>query len=153
MPPDTRMRLPARLESLEPARRALADFVQALGFDPTSLAHLELALEEIVVNICTYAYPGGAGEMEIAWEAIDGGVRLEIVDWGAAFDPTAAPDPARPVDVGEQPIGGLGVYLLKQLMDEVRYRREAGRNHLTIIKRKAAGSGAESGSEGPPRGL
>jgi anti-sigma regulatory factor (Ser/Thr protein kinase) len=65
----------------------------------------------------------------------DGVLRVEIVDEAAAFDPLARPAPDTDQALEERPIGGLGIHIVKQLMDDVRYRREGGKNVLTLTKR------------------
>ena len=66
-------------------------------------------------------------------------IEAEVVDDAKAFDPLEAPDPDITADLEDRPIGGLGVFFVKTLMDEVRYRREDGRNHLYFCKRAADG--------------
>ncbi len=59
---------------------------------------------------------------------------IEIIDWGLPFDPLSKPVPDIKAPAQERTIGGLGIYLIRKVMDEVKYRRDAGRNILTLIK-------------------
>ncbi len=128
--------LPARLEHLD----TMVDFVLAAGerrqFDQTVQQKLRLAAEEILVNVISYAYPGGEGDLTITLDETPDrpGLLVEVSDSGIPFDPLAKPDPDVNAPIADRQIGGLGIYLLKQLMDEVAYRNENGKNILTFIK-------------------
>ena len=117
----------------------LAEFVETVG----SLAHLgsamamslNLALEEAVTNVIMYAYPPGAdGLVDI--EAIIRKDELQFIisDSGTPFDPTAAPDADVTLDLEDRPIGGLGIFLVRNIMDKVHYQRTDGKNILTMSK-------------------
>lgn len=95
---------------------------------------LNLALEEAVVNVMNYAYPGKQG-MPILIEANSEPSRLTLVidDTGIPYDPTQNKDPDITLSAEERPIGGLGVMLVKQLMDEVSYEYREGHNRLTLV--------------------
>ncbi len=137
MPPLLKITAPATLEHLEGLVKSLSGCAKSQGFDPDKVYNIELAAEEVLVNIFRYAYPEEPGEVEVncRMEGVD--FILEITDSGIAFDMTQAPPPDREADIAERNIGGLGIFLVKTLMDDVRYRREDGRNILTLIVRKA----------------
>lgn len=91
-----------------------------------------LVLEEAFVNICSYAYPDGAGDAEISCGG-DGNVFvLEIADRGSPFDVLSLPDPDITLGIMEREIGGLGVHFIRKLSDSVSYRRENDRNILRM---------------------
>ena len=92
-----------------------------------------IAVEEAFVNICSYAYPEGAGEVEIACTTEDEALVLEIADAGRPFDVLSLPDPDTTSGLMDREIGGLGVHFIRNLADEVSYRRENGRNILRMI--------------------
>ena len=97
---------------------------------------LNLALEEAVTNVIQYAYPEGSdGLVDI--EAIIREDQLDfiITDSGRAFDPTAKPEVDITAGVEERPIGGLGIHLVKHIMDSVTYKRVDRKNILTMIKK------------------
>lgn len=99
---------------------------------------LNLALEEAVSNVILYAYPPGAdGLVDI--DAIIGADALTFIltDSGKAFDPTAAPEADTTLSVEERPIGGLGIFLVRNIMDDVHYERTDGKNIFTMIKKIA----------------
>jgi len=98
---------------------------------------LALALEELVTNVMMH---GGAGALpvDVGIRMADGMIEARVEDGGAAFDPLSGADPDVEAPVEERRIGGLGVLLVKQLMDETRYERVAGRNVVTVRKRADA---------------
>lgn len=128
------LRLPAELERLpellEPIRRA----AESAGLAEAQVSRLELAVEEALVNVCHYAYADRAdpGLVHCRIAAQPAELLVEIADEGPPFDPLARPDPDTTLDLEEREPGGLGIFLIKQLVSEVSYRHDAGRNVLTI---------------------
>lgn len=118
----------------------LQDFVgvlaEDLSLDDTMVFNLNLVLEELATNIVLYAYPKGEEHtFEIEADARDGVLRFRLMDHGAPFDPlNDAPDVDVSLDAEEREIGGLGIFLVQQLMDDVAYERIAGANVLTLTK-------------------
>jgi serine/threonine-protein kinase RsbW len=100
------------------------------------VARINLALDEAISNIVFYAYDDTDDyEIVVRISLTDGLLTAELVDDGRAFDPlqVAAPDVSAPLE--ERPVGGLGIHLVRHLMDDIQYRREGGRNHLVFTKR------------------
>lgn len=96
-----------------------------------------LVLEELALNVVNHAYGGRPGEFEIIITSEDESLTIEIVDSGPAFNVlTDAPMPDVNAIIEERPVGGLGVYLVKSMMDELTYKREGDRNHIVAIKRR-----------------
>lgn len=118
----------------------LADFVdmvcEEIGIDMSVAIQINLAMEEAVVNVMSYAYPVGT-EGDVTVDAsIDGGqLQFVITDSGIAFDPTAKEEVDTTLTAEERPIGGLGIHLVRQLMDSVDYQRIDGKNILTLHKK------------------
>jgi serine/threonine-protein kinase RsbW len=129
-----RLSLPARIDSLGEATAFVSACALREGLAPGPVSKIELALEEALVNICTHAYPEGPGDVEIACRLAEGRFEVEIADRGVPFDLTALADPDVGAGVEERPVGGLGVFLMRRMMDEIRYRREGVRNILTLVK-------------------
>lgn len=118
----------------------LADFVETIAseksLDQSTAMSLNLALEEAVTNVIQYAYPEGSdGLVDIEAIIRDKQLDFIITDSGIAFDPTAKPEVDITAGVDDRPIGGLGIHLVKHIMDSVSYRREEGKNILTMIKK------------------
>ena len=98
---------------------------------------LNLALEEAVSNVMLYAYPAGTeGKVDIDTHIREDHIEFSVSDCGVPFDPTAKVDPDLDLEVEERPVGGLGIYLVKRIMDSVSYARTDGKNILTMIKKR-----------------
>ena len=96
---------------------------------------MNLALEEAVVNVMSYAYPQGIiGNVKIEAKANEKRLKFTLSDTGTPFDPTKKEDADISLSVEERPIGGLGIYLVRQIMDSVNYERIGGKNVLTLRK-------------------
>ena len=135
----TETKIEAKLANLAMVVQSVSACAKEAGVGAEKLMHVELATEEALANICNYAYPQGAGEVVVRCKADEGLFTIEIVDSGIPFDPTARPDPDLTKDITERPLGGLGVFFVKKLMDGVKYRRENGRNILVLTIRRGAG--------------
>ena len=118
----------------------LAEFMdhvcEAMGFDAATTMKMNLAIEEAVVNVMNYAYPEGTkGAVNIEVQANDVRLKFVISDSGKYFDPTNVATADTTLSVEERSIGGLGIYLVRQLMDSVNYERIGGFNVLTLRKK------------------
>ena len=117
----------------------LAEFVDTVAgmvhLDTGLTMSLNLALEEAVTNVIMYAYPEGSdGLVDIEAVIHKDMLKFIIADSGKPFDPTAAPEADITLDVDDRPIGGLGIFLVRNIMDSVFYKREDGKNILTMTK-------------------
>jgi sigma-B regulation protein RsbU (phosphoserine phosphatase) len=117
----------------------LAEWVDELGIPMELNMPINLALEEAVSNVMLYAYPGrndGKVFVEFAKAKDEQGEKLifTISDSGIPFDPTAKPEADITLSAEERAIGGLGIHLVRKLMDEIRYERQDGKNILTLVK-------------------
>ena len=117
----------------------LAGFVKTIAsemkLEQNMAMGLNLALEEAVTNVILYAYPEGSdGLVDIEAIMRKGQLDFIITDSGMPFDPTQRPEVDINASLDARPIGGLGIHLVRQLMDSVSYRREDGKNILTLIK-------------------
>ena len=118
----------------------LAAFVdemcEAVNFDATTIMQMNLAIEEAVVNVMEYAYPPGTrGDISIEAQSNDVRLKFTITDSGSPFDPTVQADADTTLKAEERPIGGLGIHLVRQLMDSINYERIDGHNVLTLRKK------------------
>ena len=118
----------------------LATFVdevcEAVGFDATTTMQMNLAIEEAVVNVMEYAYPPGIrGDVSIEAQSNDVRLKFTITDSGSPFDPTVKADADTTLKAEDRPIGGLGIHLVRQLMDSINYERIDGQNILTLRKK------------------
>ena len=114
---------------------AIPGFVENLGLDEGLTQKLCLALDEAATNVVLYAYDEpGAGEVKIDALLSEDKVSFKISDSGKPFNPLMAADPNFDLPGAERPVGGLGIFLVKKLMDVVYYRRDRGVNILRITK-------------------
>ena len=104
-------------------------------FDMSTTLKLNLAIEEAVVNVMNYAYPAGEkGDVDIEAMINDEYLVFVISDSGTPFDPTAKAEVDTTLSVEERGIGGLGIHLIRQIMDTINYERVDGKNVLTMKK-------------------
>ena len=129
----------AKFEYLDEIRDFVGAIARAEGFGDRDVYNIQLATDEAASNIMEHAYEGVTdGLLEISCGMDGGAIRIVFVDHGEPFDPSDVPDPDLTADLSDRKIGGLGIYLMRKLMDEVFYQSDAGkRNTLTLIKRKA----------------
>lgn len=123
-------------EQLELIPAAVEEFAERDNWPPDLVFKLNLVLEELGVNIVNYS--GATGDIEISLASDADRVTVEISDNGRPFNPLTdldAPDVAAPL--GDRPIGGLGVHLVRSMMDEMQYSRENGKNKLAMTKLKS----------------
>lgn len=118
----------------------LARFIDTISeenaMDMEMSKNINLAVEEAVVNVMNYAYPKGTvGEVKIDASVTDGLLTLLISDSGTPFDPTVKKDPDINLPAEKRAIGGLGILLVRQIMDTVTYRYTDGKNILTLVKK------------------
>ncbi len=128
------LRIPAKLEGMDEVLDFVSSLVDAHGCTPQARSQLRMAMEELYVNIAHYAYPDGEGWAEIRGSVEDGVVTFTLIDGGTPFDPLAKPDPDILLSGEERRIGGLGIYMVKSMVDEVEYTYLDGCNRLTLKK-------------------
>jgi len=114
----------------------LGDFVCARQIPPPVVQAADLALEEHLTNVMSYAYEDARDhDIIVRLEANDADFVIEVEDDGKPFDPTQAPKVDTSLPLDKKPIGGLGIHLIRRAMDEMRYTRQGNRNVLRMIKR------------------
>lgn len=132
------LRVRNRIEELPGVSEAVEALAEEQGWAPDLTYAVVLGLEEVATNVVRHGGgEEGGSEIEIEVASSDDEIRVEVRDSGKAFDPFhEAPEPDLDAGVEERKIGGLGVHFVKMLMDETSYSREAGRNHVTMVKRR-----------------
>lgn len=128
--------LPNDVQTVPQLNAFVDEVCEAVGFDMSTTMKLNLAIEEAVVNVMNYAYPAGVkGDVYIAAQANDERLKFVISDNGTAFDPTAKSEVDTTLSAEERSIGGLGIHLIRQIMDTINYERIDGKNVLTLRKK------------------
>ena len=132
------LELASQIEDLPRLVEAVESMSEQEGWAPDFSFHVQLALEELVVNVMSYAYDDEESHgIEVTLVSEDDALTIDIVDEGLPFDPLHdAPEPDIDAGVEERRVGGLGIFLVQKMMDEVRYRRDGDRNRLTLVKRR-----------------
>ena len=132
---EKKLRVPALPEKLDEVTAFIDGVLEENGCPMKMQMQIDLAVEEIFVNIASYAYGGANGDAEIGLFVENGEITMVFTDAGIAYDPLAKPDPDVTLSADDRPIGGLGIFLVKKIMDAVTYRRENGLNVLTVKKK------------------
>ncbi len=123
---------------LERIAAAVEEIGEQESWSPDLIFRVHLALEEMGLNIINYGHDDGVHEIEFTVASEAETITIEISDDGRPFDPlNDAPVPDVSAALQDRPIGGLGVHLVRTMMDELRYRRVCGRNHITLVTRRA----------------
>jgi serine/threonine-protein kinase RsbW len=135
---DAVLRIAARLESLGQIRSFVQEAALARDAGPIALRHILLAVDEASTNIIVHGYRGQDGTIEVAVAREGEKLIIRLRDTAEPFDPTTVPPPDLAVPLEERPIGGLGVQLVRQVMDDVSHRvTPEGGNELTLVRRCA----------------
>lgn len=109
---------------------------EAFSLAPDVVFNLNLVIEEAVVNVINYAYPKEEHQyIYLSAKLHEDSIVLVLTDTGKEFDPTLAPEADITLSAEEREIGGLGIFLIRQIMNEVRYERIDGKNVLTLEKK------------------
>lgn len=134
----TEKRFPAVLDQLEPVQIFVLDQLKDFPYSERVRAQLDVAVEEIFVNIARYAYPPGQPGWVLIRCQVDRGplrITLQFVDSGVPFNPLAKRDADITLSAEDRQIGGLGILMVKRSMDEMDYTYENGQNLLTLVKK------------------
>jgi anti-sigma regulatory factor (Ser/Thr protein kinase) len=130
----SQQKIPARLEYLRQGLDLVSWCARDQGFSRKKILEIELATEEALANIFTYAYKGSAGDAEIICKLEnDDSFVIEIRDSGEPFNVLSLADPDISSDISERQPGGLGVFLMKNLMDGIHYAYEGNKNILRLV--------------------
>jgi anti-sigma regulatory factor (Ser/Thr protein kinase) len=128
---------PAKFDFLDEIREFVGEKARAAGFNDKEVYAIQLATDEAASNIIEHAYQGEpGGSFNVSCEFKDHRLVISLLDHGRKFDPSKVAKPDLQADLAERKIGGLGIYLMRKLMDEVRYEASPSGNLLTLVKRK-----------------
>jgi serine/threonine-protein kinase RsbW len=114
----------------------LEEVMQASGFSEEAILDIQLAAEEAITNVIVHGYKEPGGEVVITCHVTSDRVEVEIADTAPPFDPLSMPEPDLDGSIEERRIGGLGVFLIRKVMDGVSYRYENGKNILLMTKNR-----------------
>ncbi|HLF27864.1 MAG TPA: ATP-binding protein [Anaerolineae bacterium] len=134
--------VPGRYENLARISDFITQVARDAGFDEDDVFHIQMAVDEACSNIIEHAYgQAGDGDIDLLCRVAENGdLVVEIRDHGQPFDPDQVPFPkieGDNVDLESMKVGGLGLFFMRKLMDEVNFRFDPGAgNHLTMVKRR-----------------
>ncbi len=129
------LELLADMAGLEKADKSLDELALAVQLPEETLFQVRLVLEEVLMNVISYgAGDGAVPHVQLNMAQKDGTLSMEIADNGIAFDPLQLPAPDLDAEIDDRPIGGLGIFLVRELMDSVTYRRDGDWNRLMVTK-------------------
>ena len=128
--------LDAQTENLPSVIEFVETFLERTGCSVKSMMQISVAVDEIFTNISSYAYHSGTGKAKIHLDQLSDpcAVQITFIDSGVPYDPLAKEDPDVTLSASERQIGGLGIYMAKKLMDEIRYEYRDGKNILRMKK-------------------
>ena len=141
MKPFKTIKLKACLENIPEAMNCVAQSARAAGLDEQTTLQIQLAVDEACANVVDHAYAGmNPGEMEISCDLEDQAITIRVRDWGRGFDPENVEEPDVAAPLEERSLGGLGLFLIRQTMDQVKFTMDPEQgNELTMIKRLRGG--------------
>jgi len=131
-----RLTIEANMDNFEEMVSFVGDECRNAGLEPKITNKIHLAFEEAAVNIINYAYGDESGTITIECDYIKEKkmFRIVLIDEGQAFNPLASENPNINAPVQDRPIGGLGIFMIRQIVDEIFYERIDNKNVFTMIK-------------------
>lgn len=121
------------IESIHAIQEFVTGFLPSDRYGPERVAEIELVIEEIVLNVINYGFEERTdGAIDIGLDDIKEGIRITISDNGCSFNPLEQKPPDLEADLDERQVGGLGIFFVRQLVKEMRYSRENGKNKLVL---------------------
>ena len=132
------VRFAAKFEFLDEIREFVGGVARQGGFSDKDVYNIQLATDEAASNMIEHSYENiPDGVIDLSCDMEDEQIRIVLIDYGEPFDPSAIPLPDLKADLSDRKIGGLGIFLMRKLMDEVHYEPKPDKsNVLTMIKRK-----------------
>jgi anti-sigma regulatory factor (Ser/Thr protein kinase) len=130
----SQLKLPADINNLREFVEFVSSCAEGQGISPGRITEIGVATEEVLVNICNYAYQDQIGDVKVSC-ILDDESRfiIEIEDAGIPFDVLSIGEPDLIDDIDERQVGGLGVFIIKELVEDVQYRREDNKNILKLV--------------------
>ena len=132
---DYSFQLESEISELKTLRQHLVSYGRANGLAEACIFDINISLDEIFTNIVSYGYRDRLAHLiTITIKLIGNELTIDVEDDGVPFNPLEAKEPMIPEDIINCEIGGLGIHLVKKLMDEICYKRQPGKNKLTLRK-------------------
>ncbi len=133
-----KLRLAAELENLRAFKDFILEHAGREGLGQEKCRELELAADEILTNVISYAYPEGEGDITVECGVENGSFFVEIEDSGISFNPLGSKEPEPAQTLEDTRVGGLGIFLVRRMVDELEYHRKGNLNVLKIYKKSSS---------------
>ncbi len=130
-----KMDIEATLENLTKVMEFVDEQLEETGCNMRIQTQIDVSVEELFVNIVNYAYGDKIGDAQVMMDIKDGTAEITFIDTGVPFDPLAKEDPDISLPADERKIGGLGIFMVKKNMDDIKYEYRSGQNITTIFKK------------------
>ncbi|MBI4631742.1 MAG: ATP-binding protein [Chloroflexi bacterium] len=135
---ESRLIVPARYDRIKQICSFVVDAANVAGLDESSTFQCQIAVDEACTNIIEHGYEGeDKGRIEVICNALPTVLKIELLDQAPPFDLDKVPEPELGAPLEDMKIGGLGIYFMKKMMDDVSFSRENGTNKLSLLKRRA----------------
>lgn len=135
------VKVPASPEGVKEVAAAFDAFSSSYRLPESLIKDFQVALDELLSNTVRCGFePGQNGTLDVRFGIVAGSLDVLIVDDGAPFDPWSRPDPEVSAPLEERPVGGLGIYVARRLMDAVDYTRVGAENHTRLVKKLTGSS-------------
>jgi serine/threonine-protein kinase RsbW len=139
---ESKLTVKSRTDNLSKIREFIADSAKDVGFTSEEIENIILAVDEACTNIIKHAYKSFPdGEIQIRISYVNGKLTIEIIDYGNSFDPEQVPEPDLQKYYNLHKVGGLGMYLMKELMDDVEYTSVPGKYNQVLLSKSLKSSG------------
>ena len=134
---DSELNIEAAVEKLPEVQSYVEERLESVDGPLKTMMQIGIAVEEIFVNIASYAYPNAKGMASVRVELTEDprAMTITFTDQGIPYDPLAKEDPDVTLSAQEREVGGLGIFMTKKVMDEMRYEYKDNSNILTLIKK------------------
>lgn len=133
---EARLSVPAGIEHMAALRQFVEDTASGWQADPNELADVVLAVDELATNTALYGYRDRPGTVDVVVRRAGPDLFVILRDRAPTFDPRTVPPPDLTLPIEERPIGGLGLHLVRHMVDDLQHRsRMGGGNEITLIKR------------------
>lgn len=127
--------LPATVSNIAKVTEFVVTQLEEINCPPKTQIQIDVAIDELFGNIANYAYGDATGEATVRVESpTSSSIEITFIDSGVAYNPLEKQDPDTTLSAEERQIGGLGIFIVKKTMDEMKYKYEDGKNILTIKK-------------------
>jgi len=126
----------SNIEKIPEISALLGEEMQTFGFGSEMILDTQLAVEEAITNVINHGYKKTGGQIVISSRICPERIEVQIMDTAPRFNPLSVPEPDLDSTIDDRNVGGLGIFLIRQVMDEVSYRYEDGKNIFSLTKKR-----------------